>query len=392
MAANGRTARAADLLGELVSIDSVNSDMPGGERGEREYGDFLAAYGRRLGLEVSQYEVLPGRFNTVLEMPAPGADRRLIFDVHLDTVPFDGPVSTNKPVQKDGRLYGRGACDTKGAMAAALLALERLIEDPPDPGCEVVLLATVDEEYLKRGVDAAVERGLKADGAIVGEPTGLVPVIAHKGVARWEVVTQGRAAHTSKPENGVNAIYHMAAVIERLVAGHAVTPPELHHALCGNGTLTVSTITGGVQVNVVPDECRVQIDRRVLPSERARATWQAVTDDLNRLNTETPGMQLESLAPFLLEEGLDTDPTAAIVRAAGAAGRGLGLPHEPAGVPYGTDGSSLALGGIPAVVLGPGDIDQAHSPDEYVELDQVADCAALYEAIVREFAVIGATL
>jgi acetylornithine deacetylase/succinyl-diaminopimelate desuccinylase-like protein len=392
MAANRQTARAAELLGELVSIDSVNPDMPGGERGEREYGDFLAGYGRRLGLEVSQYEVLPGRFNTALEMPAPGAARRLVFDIHLDTVPFDGPVSTNKPVQKDGRLYGRGACDTKGAMAAALLALERLLADPPDPGCELVLLATVDEEYLKRGVDAAVERGLRADGAIVGEPTGLVPVIAHKGVARWEVVTRGRAAHTSKPENGINAIYQMAAVIERLVARHAVTPPELRHALCGDGTLAVSTIAGGVQVNVVPDECRVQIDRRVLPSEQAQTTWQAVTDDLKRLQAESPGMQLESLAPFLLEEGLDTDPTAAIVSAACAAGRGLVLPDEPAGVPYGTDGSSLSLGGIPVVVLGPGDIDQAHSPDEYVELDQVVDCARLYEAIVREFAATGATL
>ena len=386
MATAGVDERAADLLGELVSIDSVNPDMPGGDRGEREYGDFLADYGRRLGLEVTQYEVLPGRSNAVLRLPASEAISRLVFDIHLDTVPFDGPISTNKPTLKDGRLYGRGACDTKGSMAAALLALERLMDQPPDPPCEIMLIATVDEEYLKRGVDAAVDRGLRADGAIVGEPTGLVPVIAHKGVARWEVVTRGRSAHTSKPENGVNAIYHMAAVIERLVGRHAFTPPELRHPLCGDGSLTASTIAGGVQVNVVPDECRIQIDRRVLPNEDAETTWQAVTDNLYRLQAETPGMELESLKPFLLEAGLDTDPSAAIVRAACGAARRLDLPSEPAGVPYGTDGSSLALGGIPAVVLGPGNIDQAHSPDEFVEMRQVVECASLYEAIVREFA------
>lgn len=386
MATETDQRRVVDLLSELVGIDSVNPDMPGGERGEQEYSDRLAAYGRSLGLDVSQYEVLPGRPNAVLEMRAPGATRHLVFGIHLDTVPFDGPVSSNKPHVRDGRLYGRGACDTKGSMVAALLAIENLVAAPPDPACNVTLLATVDEEYLKRGVEAAVGLGFRADAAIVGEPTSLTPVIAHKGVARWEVVTRGRGAHTSKPENGVNAIYHMSAVIDRLVTRHAVTPPEVRHPLCGDGTLTVATISGGVQVNVVPDECRIQIDRRVLPNEDARSTWQAVTDDLLRLEAEVPEMLLESVEPFLLEAGLDTPPSASIVMAASEAGRQLSLPADVAGVPYGTDASTLSGAGIPTVVLGPGDIDQAHTPEEFVEIDQVVACASLYEAVVRQFA------
>jgi acetylornithine deacetylase len=386
MAIDTDQQRVVELLSELVGIDSVNLDMPGGERGEREYSDHLANYGRGLGLDVSQYEVLPGRPNAVLELRVPGATRRIVFDIHLDTVPFDGPVSSNDPQVRDGRLYGRGSCDTKGCMVAALLAIESLIAAPPEPACDVVLLATVDEEYLKRGVEAAVSRGFRADAAIVGEPTGLTPIIAHKGVARWEVATHGRAAHTSKPANGVNAIYHMSTVIDRLMTRHSVTPPALRHPLCGDGTLTVATISGGVQVNVVPDECRIQIDRRVLPNEDPRLTWQAVTDDLGSLEAEVPGMRLESLEPFLLEPGLDTPPTAAIVLAACEAGRQLGLPAEVAGVPYGTDGSTLSGAGIPTIVLGPGDIDQAHTPEEFVEIAQVVFCAALYEAVVRQFA------
>ena len=378
--------QVVDLLSELVGIDSVNPDMPGGQRGEREYSDHLAAYGRRIGLEVSQYEALPGRPNAVLELRVPGAVAQLVFDIHLDTVPFDGPISNNVAQVRNGRLYGRGACDTKGSMVATLLALENLVADPPEPACDVILLATVDEEYLKRGVDAAVNLGFRADAAIVGEPTGLTPVVAHKGVARWEVITRGRAAHTSKPGNGVNAIYHMSAVIDRLMSHHSVTPPPLRHPLCGDGTLTVATISGGVQVNVVPDECRIQVDRRVLPNEDARSTWQAVTNDLRRLEADTPGMQLEFLEPFLLEAGLDTPPSAIIVQAAREAGRQLGLPSEVAGVPYGTDGSTLSGAGIPTVVLGPGDIDQAHSPEEFVEIGQVAACASLYEAVVRDYA------
>lgn len=392
MTDKSKQGKATDLLCELVGIDSVNPDMPGGHNGEREYSNHLCAYGKDLGLDVSQYEVLPDRPNAILKLHSPAATRHIVLDIHLDTVPFDGMISNNKPQAKDGRVYGRGSCDTKGSMVAALLAMENLAKEPPDRPCNITLLATVDEEYLKRGVETAIGLGFQADAAIVGEPTSLTPVIAHKGVARWEVITRGRSAHTSKPENGVNAIYHMSAVINHLLRHHAVTPPKARHPLCGDGTLTVSTIMGGVQVNVVPDECRIQLDRRVLPNEEPRSAWQNVTNDLSTLEDIIHGLQLESCEPFLLEAGLDTPPSTDIVEAACQAGRQLGLPTELAGVPYGTDASTLSGAGIPCVVLGPGNIDQAHSPEEFIEMDQVVSCATLYEAIIREFATMDSTI
>ena len=187
--------------------------MPGATDGEKPYSDFIAAWGRDMGLEVSQAEALPGRPNVLLEMKQTDARRTFLFDIHLDTVPLGGERAGTDPFVEDGRLYGRGSCDTKGSMASALIALERLVAKPPAEGCNVALLGSVDEEFLKRGVDFALDSGLTADVALVGEPTDLKPVTAHKGVVRWEIVTRGRAAHTSRPDRGLNAIYAMMQVV-----------------------------------------------------------------------------------------------------------------------------------------------------------------------------------
>ena len=142
MEAAGTVQNAVDLLSQLVSIDSVNLDMPGASGGEKEYSDYLAAYGRKLGLEVSQTEALPGRPNVSLELRTPDATRTLLFDIHLDTVPLGGERGGLAPILENGRLYGRGACDTKGSMASALMAFERLVAEPPTGGCNILLLGT----------------------------------------------------------------------------------------------------------------------------------------------------------------------------------------------------------------------------------------------------------
>ena len=377
---------ATKLLSQLVSIDSVNLDMPGATTGEKPYSDFVAGMGRDMGLEVSQSEALPGRPNVLLELKQTRARHTFLFDVHLDTVPLGGERAGTDPIVENGLLYGRGACDTKGSMAAALIALERLAANPPADNYNVALLGTVDEEYLKRGVDFAVDSGLTADVAIVGEPTELQAVTAHKGVVRWEVVTHGRTAHTSRPDRGINAVYAMTHVIDalrqRFETGGMVDP----HPLCGESTLTVATVHGGVQVNIVPDECRIEIDRRTLPNEVGADFLEAVQLELDGLREREPWIDVESLEPFLMEDGLDTDPNAALVRHLQAACEKHGLPSVLGGVPYGTDGATLAPAGIQTVVLGPGSIEQAHSPDEWVELEQVEKCAMLYEEIVRTLA------
>ena len=367
--------RVGDLLEKLVAIDSVNPDMPGGENGENEYGDFVADFGRELGLAVSRQEVVDRRANVLLELDG-GHERTLLFDIHLDTVPQEGELGSARPVREERRVYGRGACDVKGSMVSALLMFERLVRDPPP--LNVALAAVVDEEYRKRGAHQ-MATGFSADAVVVGEPTSLEPVIAQKGILRFAIEAAGKSAHTANPELGSNAIYSMLDAIAVLRALPPQVMPALPHPLCGEAKLTVSTIAGGVQVNVVPASCRAMVDRRMLPGEDPMAVWTEFVELLSGHESITVG------EPYAAEAGVESDPRAPIVRAAAAACGKLGR-GELIGVPYSTDAAAYAPLGRDFVVLGPGDIAQAHSNREYVELADVAACAGLYEDLARIFA------
>jgi acetylornithine deacetylase/succinyl-diaminopimelate desuccinylase family protein len=381
-------SQVVDLLAELVAIDSVNASMMNGA-GEAELGDFVARYGRDLGADVSTEEVLPGRANVSLRLPATapsGAPRRLLFDVHLDTVPVEGMTDPFTPRIEGGRMWGRGTCDTKGSLAATLVALRRLAAEGTPRRHEVTLLCTVDEEYRKRGIMHAVARGLSADAAIVGEPTNLRPVVAHKGALRWRLITHGRAAHTSRPENGNNAIYQMVEVIDSLRERLEPVLAGVRHPLLTPPTLTVGRIEGGVGVNIVPERCTIEIDRRSLPTEDLDAILAEIDAVMARLMHARPDVRVEREAPFLAEQGLDTPPDAAVVIALQGACRAVLGPDAavtPEGVPYGTDATHL--NGIPSVVFGPGDIAQAHTADEWVDLAQVDAAAEILTHLTRSF-------
>jgi len=295
------------------------------------------------------------------------------------------------PTIKDGTLRARGACDTKGSMAAALVALHRLSTSAIPRHAEIWLLGTVDEEYLKRGATHAVASGLTngITAAIVGEPTSLKPVIAHKGAIRWRIRVHGKAAHTSRPENGVNAIYGMVEVIEAL---REKLEPRLAletHPLLTPPTFTVGTISGGIGVNIVPDTATIEIDRRSLPREDPDAILAEVDAILKDVERRTPGLRIEREAPYLSERGLETEPEAPIVKLiqdACVAVLGSKDAATPVGVPYGTDGTTLSgTAHIPTVVLGPGDIAQAHTADEWVDLRQVEQCTEIYLRIMQDF-------
>ncbi len=398
-------SETTDLLEQLVAIESSNASMPAG-KGEAALAAFVAEYGRQLGAEVTLDEVLPGRPNVWLRLPAstlaaagqggepattaaPSRPRRLLLDVHLDTVPLEPMPDALTPRRDGARLWGRGACDTKSSLAAALSALRRVAGRSRPRAREVVLLGTVDEEYLKRGVAHAVARGLVADAAIVGEPTSLQPVIAHKGAVRWRLVTQGKAAHTSRPEQGSNAIYQMVEVIRTLRERLEPLLATRTHPLLTPPTLTVGRIEGGVGVNIVPERCVIEIDRRTLPSEPPDEVLAEVDALLAELMAARPDIRVVREAPFLAERGLETPADASLVVALQRACRevlGNSAALEPAGVPYGTDATHLwGSAGIPCVVFGPGDIAQAHSSEEWVELDQVERAADIFERVVEEF-------
>ncbi len=388
-----------DLLAELVAINSVNGSMRDGP-GEGALAEYVAAFGRRCGAEVSLDEVLPGRPNVRLRLPSrrgpagaspvPGPSgappRRLLLDVHLDTVPLDTMPDPLSPRVRDGRMWGRGACDTKSSLAAALTALRRLAETDAPRGAEIEVLCTVDEEYRKRGVMHAVAGGLTADAAIVGEPTGLRPVIAHKGALRWRLTTIGKAAHTSQPENGHNAIYEMVEVIRWLRQRIEPALALQQHPLLTPPTFTVGRIEGGVGVNIVPERCSIEIDRRTLPQEGPDGILAEIDAMMTELMQRRPGLRVAREAPFLAERGSETAPGSAVVQAVQRSCRdvlGPDAPVTPRGVPYGTDATHLK--GIPTVVFGPGDIAQAHSADEWVDLIEVERASEILLRVMQGF-------
>ena len=368
----------SSLLQQLVRIPSVNPRERDGPA-EAAIADYVARWSAEARLEVELQPVLPGRPNVLVRLPGRDRSRALLLEAHLDTVEVEG--MTVEPFGgeiRDGRLYGRGACDTKASLAAMLTAIAELKRSGSSP-IDVLLAATMDEEFGYRGVSAVVGRGERFAAAIVGEPTDLDLVIAHKGSARFRVTTRGRACHSSMPAAD-NAILRMADVLQFVRREIEPAAAARTHPRVGQATFCVSLISGGTAVNTVPATCTITVDRRTLPGEEPRAVWEEYRRQLEAL---APG-QITVHEP-MLDFALDTDPAEPIVQTLAAAVRAAGLPAEIRGVNYGTDASKLARAGVPVVVFGPGSIAEAHSAGEYVELSQVDAAVAILIETIRTF-------
>ena len=376
-----KQGRATELLRDMVRIESVNPFYPGGERGEVAMTEYVGEFFRGLGMEPTRQEVLPGRENVFARLDV-GAERTLLFEAHMDTVTLEPTgASMLDPRIENGRMTGRGSCDTKASLAAMLTALETLIPRQRELKANLVVMGSVDEEYLMRGIVAFAEGGPTIDAAVVGEPTSLNVVRAHKGLVRWTIETRGRSAHTSRPEVGDNAIYQMVKLIDQLRGRIDPLLQARSHPLLGRPTFTVSTIHGGLGVNIVPDQCAISVDRRTLPSERA----DDVIAELHAAAAGIEGVRVVIGEPFANIAGLDTPGDHPFVQLATRIAHAHGGSREPVGVPYGTNAPGLAAKGVPTVVLGPGDIAQAHSEDEWVELEQVERAAELFAQLALDF-------
>ena len=372
-----------DTLADLVRINSVNPAYEGGES-EVAVVNYIREFFDRLGLPMSVQDVFPGRPNLVVRLPGQNPDRRVILEAHTDTVSVAGmSIAPFDPLIADGQLHGRGSCDTKAGLAGMMHALASLHSEGFTPPCEVWLAAVVDEEYSFRGVTKLCE-GLHADAAIVAEPTELRVIVASKGVLRWKVEVTGKAAHSSKPQLGTNAITHMARLVLALEDYHRRLA-EHPHPLLGPATSNVGVIHGGVQVNFVPDRCEIEIDRRLLPGEHVDnvlADYQQMIDDLAAAD---PGCSVWMHPPMLVDEAFDTPTDSPVVALATEIASELGLDSSPAGVPFGSDASKLSRVGVPSLIFGPGSIDRAHAAIEYVEIDQVVQAAEFYREFIRRF-------
>jgi acetylornithine deacetylase len=366
------------LLRDLVAIPSINPmgrALTGPEIFEHRVTAYLESFFCDLGVRSQRQSIAPLRDNIIGFFEPPGATSTLIFEAHQDTVPTDYmTIDPFGAAISGGRLSGRGACDIKGGMASMLAAFGRLVRERP-PGCPRVLMAcTVDEEHTFLGVQELVKGDL-AGGvpgpihAIVAEPTGLDVVHAHKGVVRWTLRTSGRSCHSSRPEQGINAIYHMADLL-RLVERFAdQLRATKSHPLLGPATLSVGRIEGGTSVNTIPDRCQVEVDRRVLPGENVGAVRQEFEAYLRQ--HAAAHIEFGCSEVWLNCPALGHEQSATLVARLGQAIDAVKGKHHVTPVPYGTDASTLAEAGIPSVVFGPGNIEQAHTCDEWVDLAEV---------------------
>ena len=357
------------LLRDLIALPSVNpAFLPAKDphAGEHRVAEFLASVAARAGLDVEFQAVLPKRSNLLARLsPAGTARQRILLAPHLDTVGGpEIPGALFSPRCKNGRLFGRGACDTKGSVSAMLVALMELSGSGKRPAqTEIVFAGLVDEESGQAGSRALLAANVRADLAIVGEPTGLRVVTAHKGVLWLKLESHGRAAHGARPELGLNAVHAMARIVDALETDYATQLRRRKHPLLGHPTINVGSIEGGTQPNIVPARCAIAIDRRTLPRETDARVMREIRAVLRKRNLSAEITSLQSAPCLPLETSSKLPLVAGFLRSM----RQRGL----VGVDYFSDAGVLAESGIPSVVFGPGDIAQAHTPDEWIEVSQL---------------------
>jgi len=369
------------LLGELVAIDSINPDLVPGAAGEAGLAGHVAAWLERAGLDVRIEEAAPGRPSVVAIARGTGGGRTLMLNGHLDTVGVAGMAEPFRPRVEDGRLYGRGAYDMKGGLAACMTAaaeaLERRLRG------DVILTAVADEEYAGRGTMGIATR-YHADGAVIAESTDLELVLAHKGFVWLEIETAGVAAHGSRPELGLDAIVKMGRVLVELERLGAELRAHPTHRRLGSGSVHASLIEGGQELSSYPGRCLLSLERRTVPGETPEAVEAELREIVERVGRSDPSFKAvvrRGLDRTPLETPEDADIVGTMER---SATKVLSLPPAVTGVPYWTDAATLWAAGVPTVLFGPSGAG-AHAVSEWVDLDSVRNCAEIYLACALEF-------
>lgn len=368
------------LLADLVAIDSVNPQLVSGGAGELAIARFIAGWLANAGLEVQLDDVQPGRPNVIATARGAGGGQTLLFNGHIDTVGVAGMDTPHQPRIAGNRLYGRGAYDMKGGVAACMLVMAEIAKRRLRG--DVIFTAVVDEEYAGAGtIDVATK--LRADAAIIAEPTELELVIAHKGFVWFEIETQGAAAHGSIP-GAVDAIGQIGPVLVELNALNRRLLAHPTHPQLGSGSLHASLISGGQELSSYPQRCVLALERRTIPGETPAQVEAELAAIIRKLAIDDPRLNA-AIRRGVDRAPMETDPAAPVPQliqrhAAGVLGREVPL----VGVPYWTDAASLAQQGIPTVLFGACGAG-AHALEEWIDLDSLRQTIEIYLRVATEF-------
>jgi acetylornithine deacetylase len=377
------------LLRDLIAIDSVNPSLVPGGAGEGEIAMAVAAEMRAAGLDVEVEEAAPGRPNVVGVLEGRAHGPALMFCGHMDTVSVEGMDNPFDPVERGGRIYGRGSGDMKGGVAAMIGAATSLARSGGLNAGRLIIAAVADEEYASIGAEALV-RQWHADAAVVTEPTDLAVGVGHKGFSWVEVVTEGRAAHGSRPDEGRDAIIRMGRVLSRLDGLNRRLQSGPPHPVLGHPSLHASLIEGGRELSTYPDRCVLRMERRTVDGEKDNIALEEVNEILAALSDGDP--EFRASARLMFNRRAYVTPAShdlprQVEEAAGRAG------HDAtrAGMTYWADTAVLGHAGIPSVIFGPGG-DGFHGLEEYVRIDEVLTCRDALADLARHFCAGGRTV
>ncbi|HEX2120544.1 MAG TPA: M20/M25/M40 family metallo-hydrolase [Thermoanaerobaculia bacterium] len=360
-----------DILRDLIAIDSVNPSLVPGGAGESEIAGYIAKRLRGMRIDAAIEEAAPGRPNVVAMIEGQKPGPSLMLCGHSDTVGVEGMSAPFDPVERDGRMLGRGSQDMKGGVAAILGAAQAIAQSGLRAG-SVIVAIVADEEYASIGAEALVKEWT-ADAAVIAEPTDLAVGAGHKGFEWVEITTEGVAAHGSRHEDGVDAIVHMGRVLarlERLERSFATAA----HPLLGRPSLHASLISGGRELSTYPDRCTLHLERRTIEGEAPDVALRETERLLDELRAEDPRFRASARSTFTRAPYVTPrdHPLPSL------------LPGERQAMSFWTDAAILGAAGIPTVVFGPGGAG-LHGIDEYVRVDEVVACRDALVALTRTF-------
>lgn len=381
-------SRQSTEIQEILEVLECMIKIPSVEGKEQPLSDYIADYTSALGMEVLQPEALPGRCNVIAKRSFGKGGKTVVLNAHMDVVPVAEGWKTDpfKMTVVDGIAYGRGVADCKGGLACLLIAVKRLIGNQEGLNGQIIYTGVIGEETNSYGARHLVKDGLKADFCIVGEPTECKVAICHNGSIRPIIQIQGLTSHSSTPQYGINAIRIAAYISSMIDEWNQELALYKHKFEVGKPSVAITMIKGGVQENVIPDNCEIVIDRRMAPGENEEEIIQRINKLCTQAEAAFPGSKVK-VRDYIVTTGpaSETSPDLPDVKTAYSVCQSVtGVKQTPWGLTCNTDMNHFVRCGIPTIILGPGSIDVAHKPNEFVSLKDLAQITEIYEKLLRE--------